>query len=77
MMPTSTHGSFKEAQETGRKDFAVLIDPDQLRLNSLDSIIKLAHNSSVDYFFIGGSLIMNDVLDQCLNILKKELLYIC
>lgn len=55
----------------GVKKFAVLIDPDKLRLNHMDEIIRLAMDAGVDYFFLGGSLIVNDMLDSCLMQIKK------
>ncbi len=61
----------QEAKDTGKKKFAVLIDPDQLRMNNLDKILNLAIEAKVDYFFIGGSLIVNSVLDDCLSHIAK------
>ncbi len=45
---------------SGRKKFAVLIDPDKYTLESLAEVVKLAVNSGVDYFFLGGSLLLHD-----------------
>ena len=61
----------QKAKDTGKKKFAVLIDPDQLRMNNLDKILNLAIEANVDYFFIGGSLIVNSVLDDCLSHISK------
>jgi len=61
----------QEAKDKGKKKFAVLIDPDQLRMNNLDKILELAIEAKVDYFFIGGSLIVNSVLDDCLSHIAK------
>lgn len=58
------------AKNKGRKKFVVLIDPDKVRLNNIDHIINIAHKSKVDYFFIGGSLVVNNMLDQCLEKIK-------
>jgi len=60
------------AKSEGEKKLAVLIDPDKLRISSMDHIIKNAVEHQIDYFFIGGSLIVNDQLDDVLGILKKE-----
>jgi len=51
------------AKKTGDKKFAVLLDPDKVRLGKLDRVLDLAIDANVDYFFIGGSLIVNDMLD--------------
>ncbi len=61
-----------EAKKLNQKKLAILIDPDKLRLNSMDHVMKNAVDHKVDYFFIGGSLIVNDVLDEVLDVLKKE-----
>jgi len=63
--------NFQKAKEEGKKKFAVLIDPDQLRMNNLDKILNIAIEAEVDYFFIGGSLIVNSVLDDCLSHIAK------
>ncbi|MCL4107210.1 UNVERIFIED_CONTAM: hypothetical protein GTU68_033025 [Idotea baltica] len=61
-----------EAKNKDQKKLAVLIDPDKLRLNSMDHIIRNAVDNNIDYFFIGGSLIVNDQLDEVLGRLKKD-----
>jgi putative glycerol-1-phosphate prenyltransferase len=61
-----------KARQLGRKKLAVLIDPDKMRLGKLDQIIDLSINCNVDYFFIGGSLIVNSQLDQCLQMIRRQ-----
>ena len=63
--------SFQAAKNIGEKKFVVLLDPDKVRMNNVDKIVSLAQDSKVDYFFIGGSLIVNSVLDQTLETIKK------
>jgi len=50
--------SLQEAKNTGKKKFAVLVDPDKMSMGNMDEIIELAVEAKVDYFFIGGSLIV-------------------
>lgn len=64
--------SLQSAKDTGKKKFAVLVDPDMIRLGNMDKIIDLAIEAQVDYFFIGGSLIVNNMLDKCLEGIKKR-----
>lgn len=61
-----------EAKNAGKKKFAVLIDPDKLKLGSIDDIISFAVSSNVDYFFIGGSLIVNNMLDEVIKLIKSK-----
>jgi phosphoglycerol geranylgeranyltransferase len=61
-----------KAKQTGEKKFVVLIDPDKLRLSKLDTVVDLAREVGVDYFFIGGSLVVNDMLDNVLKSIKEK-----
>jgi putative glycerol-1-phosphate prenyltransferase len=60
-----------KAKQAGRKQLAVLIDPDKTRLGSLDRVIRSAVEAGVDYFFIGGSLILDDKLEACIAFIKE------
>jgi len=60
------------AKKKGDKKFAVLLDPDKVRLGKLDRVLDLAVDANVDYFFIGGSLIVNDMLDDLLKSIKQK-----
>ena len=59
-------------KEIGKKSFSILIDPDKQDTKTLIQIIKDAEKAKTDYFFIGGSLLSNDNLDECLEILKNN-----
>ena len=60
-----------DAKAAGRPRFAVLIDPDRLRTTRLDEVVARSVDAGVDYFFIGGSLIVNNALDQVLSGIKE------
>ncbi len=68
--PGGIYDQIVTSKRMGQKKFAVLIDPDKLRLQNMDEIIHLAIEAQVDYFFLGGSLIVNDMLDNCLMQIK-------
>ena len=57
---------------TGRKRLAVLVDPDKLRTQRLDEVVERSVAAGVDYFFIGGSLIVNNMLDHVLSGIKER-----
>ena len=59
-------------KKAGKKSFAVLVDPDNASFESLTSLIKLARQASVDYFFVGGSLVVSGYLDECVQTIKQE-----
>lgn len=66
------YSQIKEKKANGKKQFAVLIDPDKLDDKQIRCIAELALKAKVDYFFIGGSLLINNSLDTCITTLKKE-----
>jgi phosphoglycerol geranylgeranyltransferase len=61
-----------EARARGEKRLAVLLDPDKVRLKNMHAAIENAVESGVDYFFIGGSLIVNNMLDELLTSLHER-----
>ena len=61
-----------QKKEQGKKLFAILIDPDKQKNSELLLIIKNANESNVDYFFVGGSLLINDNLNDCIKTIKDN-----
>tara|TARA_B100001057_G_scaffold16849_1_gene15734 strand:- start:2463 stop:3200 length:738 start_codon:yes stop_codon:yes gene_type:complete len=60
------------SKEQGKKLFAILIDPDKQKNSDLLLIIKNANESKVNYFFVGGSLLINDNLSDCIKTIKEN-----
>jgi phosphoglycerol geranylgeranyltransferase len=71
-MKMNVYSSLVERKQSGHKSFVVLIDPDKVTSSSLTSLVQKAANSGVDYFFVGGSLVVSDHLDDCILQIKKE-----
>lgn len=69
---TQIYTELTKARQLGKKKLAVLIDPDKMRLGKLDQIIDLSVRCQVDYFFIGGSLLVNSQLDHCLQMIRQR-----
>jgi len=61
---------FQAAKKLDKKQFAVLIDPDEYKAGYLPKIVEHAHIGMVDYFFVGGSLVMGNEIHDCINELK-------
>ncbi|MCB0542087.1 MAG: geranylgeranylglyceryl/heptaprenylglyceryl phosphate synthase [Saprospiraceae bacterium] len=61
-----------EARQRGEKRLAVLFDPDRLRLKRMEQTLELAIRNGVDYFFIGGSLVVNNMLDSLLAQIRQQ-----
>lgn len=68
----SIYSSLHEAKQSGNKKFAVLIDPDQDKISHLDRVIELGNAAHVDYWLVGGSLLVQDVMTEVLTALKTK-----
>lgn len=55
-----------------RKRLAVLIDPDKPSDAQMLAIIEKANAADVDFFFVGGSLLVTDSLDHCIKLIKAN-----
>lgn len=62
----------QNASSQGRRQFAVLIDPDEVDLRSLEKLVTTAKDSGVDYFLVGGSLVVGNFLEPTIQFLKKH-----
>ena len=69
-MKQTIYNQLTEKKRAGRKSFTVLIDPDKVDGGKLDNLISLALDAKVDYFFVGGSLVISNYLDQCIQHIK-------
>lgn len=61
-----------EHKKAGKKCFAVLIDPDKVDEPKLDELIQLSLHARVDYFLVGGSLVISSHLDQVVQYIKTK-----
>jgi putative glycerol-1-phosphate prenyltransferase len=55
-----------------RRQFAVLIDPDEVDIPALEKLISIAKEGGVDYFFVGGSLVIGSFLETTIQYLKQH-----
>jgi len=63
---------YDKFQDKTRKRLAVLIDPDKPTDAQIISIIEKAKEADVDFFFVGGSLLVTDSLDHCIKLIKEH-----
>lgn len=61
-----------KAKQSGKKSLAVLIDPDGTKLQNFQKTIDHANECGVDYLFVGGSLLLEDRLDECISLIKSN-----
>ncbi len=71
-MKQNLYNNIVERKKLGQKSFAVLIDPDKVNREQTDSLISLAVDARVDYFFVGGSLVISNNLDDCIRQIKSN-----
>ena len=57
--------------ESGKKLFAVLVDPDKYDDNSLLDLVKVSEGGHVHYFFVGGSLMTSGKFEHTIDVLKS------
>lgn len=72
LMIKGIYHSLTERKRLGKKSFAVLIDPDKVNDQSMEQLIALAVDAKVDYFLVGGSLVISNYLDECLQLVKRS-----
>lgn len=70
-MKSIIYNSITEKKKQGRKCFAVLIDPDKVTTKVLDELVELSMSAKVDYFLVGGSLVISNHLDDCVQHIRR------
>ncbi len=57
-------------KQAGKKSFAVLLDPDKSSPDSITQLLQLSEDAGVDYFFVGGSLMISNRMDEMVMQIK-------
>lgn len=72
-MKTDIYSSLKENRHSGKKSFAVLIDPDKIEGESACMrIVNMSIENQVDYFLVGGSLITGNNFGRVVQLIKEN-----
>jgi len=71
-MKSAIYHSIAEKKRQGKKSFAVLIDPDKVTKPMLDEYTDLCVAANVDYLLVGGSLVISNHLDECVQHIKQN-----
>ncbi|HRX93729.1 MAG TPA: geranylgeranylglyceryl/heptaprenylglyceryl phosphate synthase [Chitinophagaceae bacterium] len=71
-MKSVIYNTLAEKKKQGKKSFAVLIDPDKVDKALLDELIELSVSAKVDYLLVGGSLVISNHLDECVQHIKQH-----
>lgn len=71
-MKSTIYHELLDKKRKGQKSFAVLIDPDKVNTSLLDELVEISTRAGVDYFLLGGSLVISNHLDECVQHIKKS-----
>src|SRR5437868_6565516 len=71
-MSKSIYHLLSERKKLAKKSFAVLIDPDKVTDRDTMQVVEQAVNAGVDYLFVGGSLVVSNYLDECVQLIKRN-----
>ena len=62
---------YDQIKNSSHKQLVVLIDPDKQNEHSLLHLIELAKNARVDFFFVGGSLLLENCFEETIKTNSK------
>ena len=71
-MRNKIYQSLIDHKSHSKKSFAVLVDPDKVNDSSVEELIRLSLDAGVDYFLVGGSLVISNYLDECVQLIKRN-----
>ncbi|UOQ66348.1 geranylgeranylglyceryl/heptaprenylglyceryl phosphate synthase [Hymenobacter volaticus] len=72
MRLTSLYDALNKRRKLGHKSLAVLLDPDNLDEAGCQQMLELSAQHVVDYFFVGGSLVMSSHQAALIRLLKSQ-----
>ncbi|MEZ5045837.1 MAG: geranylgeranylglyceryl/heptaprenylglyceryl phosphate synthase [Chitinophagaceae bacterium] len=72
MNPKNIYTSMLSLRQQQQKGFAVLIDPDNISLTEIEKTAMRCNDAHVDYVFVGGSLVLTQEIDSCIQTFKKN-----
>ena len=71
-MTKGIYHSLAERKQQGRKSFAVLIDPDKVNDDNMEMLVERCVDARVDYLLVGGSLVISNYLDECVQLIRRN-----
>ncbi len=72
MKNSEVYTNLVEGRKRQQKKLAVLIDPDKVDGSAVEQLIEKAMSAQVDYFFVGGSLVMNNYSARWIERVKQR-----
>jgi putative glycerol-1-phosphate prenyltransferase len=71
-MQANIYHSILNRKQQQLKSLAVLIDPDKASKDQVMELVALGMEAGVDYFFVGGSLVVSDALETVVHTIKSN-----
>ena len=72
MATDKLYGQLRDLKAQKKSGFAVLADPDKIAPADMQYLARLCNDASVDYLFMGGSLLLAHQLELCIQRFKAE-----
>lgn len=69
---TGIYHSLADHKKQNKKMFAILVDPDKVNDKQMSVLVSMAVAAEVDYFLVGGSLVISNYLDECVQMIKQH-----
>ncbi|WP_269227219.1 geranylgeranylglyceryl/heptaprenylglyceryl phosphate synthase [Flavobacterium eburneipallidum] len=70
---TNIYKHILQSKVENQKLLAILLDPDKIDLNTIETLIEKINQSPATHIFIGGSTVENNILDQLIIRLKENI----
>ncbi len=61
-----------DLKKQGKSGFAVLVDPDKVAPADMPYLAELCNDAAVDYILMGGSLLVNNQVEACIQRFKAD-----
>ena len=68
----SIFSDLQTKSKESKKSLAILIDPDKVTEENIERLVDQAEIAQLDYFFLGGSLLLKNQTENVLNWIKKR-----
>lgn len=72
MVKGKVYQEFCALKAQGKSGFAVLVDPDKVAPADMPHMAALCEDAGVDYLFVGGSLLVDNELEVCIQRFKAN-----
>ncbi|MGZ5304923.1 MAG: geranylgeranylglyceryl/heptaprenylglyceryl phosphate synthase, partial [Bacteroidia bacterium] len=72
MNTTATYTQILSKAQAGEKQLALLIDPDKAGAFGLEHTLRIASEAGVDLIFVGGSLLTENHIRDCVKMVKDN-----